>query len=550
MTTTVLAPAASVSLSAPAPYVVQSCVVSLPPPPASAEGVITLPAPPTVEYENLPVIDPDQYIDTSPDRILGCANSLPEGGEQAVLRGLFPDAIGGDGIINRGTGDIWKYDGTDWENVGPNPGLILQDPVVLPPWNETEIYDATVRTRLQIQSLDYALALLTEPDPIGVVLGLDAIKITLVKIPTALDLDLELQIPVVEIRERPISLVLSPYAYEPTGSALTVDVGYEPGIVWTQRPVGSGIEPYTFDILRGPTIYMRLRGFQVEQTDAQSITAFTSEGFTVGTSTRLNNVSSVSLYTGHAFRSAAASASDTSGTITSSVAVGNVYSVVTYTGNGTAGATVGHGMSSAPQFILLYRRGPSRGDAHAGGPVIGDNHTIILDLYENRTSSTLFIRSTSSTTFTLGNSSDVNASGSTYLAYAFRNEVGVSKIDTYTGDGDPAGQFIDCGLIVDYLLVKRRDGGVDALTEWCVFDRTDMSGTRVVPLVEGSPTFIPEPNHRFEGKGFVALSGDEDVYYDINESGATYMYMAFARIIPTVNVPSATIELEALLPSV
>jgi hypothetical protein len=77
-----------------------------------------------------------------------------------------------------------------------------------------------------------------------------------------------------------------------------------------------------------------------------------------------------------------------------------------------------------------------------------------------------------------------------------------------------------------------------------------MSGTRVIPLVEGSPTFIPEPNHRFEGKGFVALSGDEDVYYDINESGATYMYMAFARIIPTVNVPSATIELEALLPSV
>jgi hypothetical protein len=201
MTTTVLAPAASVSLSAPAPYVVQSCVVSLPPPPAPAEGVITLPAPPTVEYENLPVIDPDQYIDTSPDRILGCANSLPEGGEQAVLRGLFPDAIGGDGIINRGTGDIWKYDGTDWENVGPNPGLILQDPVVLPPWNETEIYDATVRTRLQIQSLDYALALLTEPDPIGVVLGLDARRVRIVATP-ALTFTLAAQTPRVSVSAR------------------------------------------------------------------------------------------------------------------------------------------------------------------------------------------------------------------------------------------------------------------------------------------------------------------------------------------------------------
>jgi hypothetical protein len=522
-----------------------------PTPPSSGDTTGPfLPLPEGFDPDDLPLLDSGDIVDTSPNQIIGCVDILVEGYEQNILNALFPGAVAGDGVVARETEDIWKYDGTIWENVGPSPGPTILPRPVVPLIQYIERYDASIHTRLQIQSLDYALALLTEPDPIGVVLGLDAIKITLVKIPTALDLDLELQIPVVEIRERPISLVLSPYAYEPTGSALTVDVGYEPGIVWTQRPVGSGIEPYTFDILRGPTIYMRLRGFQVEQTDAQSITAFTSEGFTVGTSTRLNNVSSVSLYTGHAFRSAAASASDTSGTITSSVAVGNVYSVVTYTGNGTAGATVGHGMSSAPQFILLYRRGPSQGEAHAGGPVIGDNHTIILDLYENRTSSTLFIRSTSSTTFTLGNSSDVNASGSTYLAYAFRNEVGVSKIDTYTGDGDPAGQFIDCGLIVDYLLVKRRDGGVDALTEWCVFDRTDMSGTRVVPLVEGSPTFIPEPNHRFEGKGFVALSGDEDVYYDINESGATYMYMAFARIIPTVNVPSATIELEALLPSV
>jgi hypothetical protein len=177
MTTTIPAPLVSIELAALAPYLVQSCVVAPPAVLPQDDNIITLPAPPTIEYEDLPVIDPDQFIDTSPSRILGCANSLPEGGEQAVLRGLFPDAIGGDGIIDRGTGDIWKYDGTDWENVGPNPGLILQDPVVLPPWNETEIYDATVRTRLRIQSLDYALALLTEPDPIGVVLGLDARRV-------------------------------------------------------------------------------------------------------------------------------------------------------------------------------------------------------------------------------------------------------------------------------------------------------------------------------------------------------------------------------------
>jgi hypothetical protein len=211
MTTEVLVPSIGYGLTALAPYVLQSCVLA-PPPPAPApqpEEAIFTPVPPGIEYESLPVLDPvTQIIDTSPSQIIGCANALPDGGEQGTLNALFPDAVDGDGVVNRQNNDIWKYDGTTWENVGPTPGPQVVVVSVLPPWNEIAIYDARIRTRLQVVALDYALALLTEPDPIGVVLGLDVARVMpvtnfalAVHAPAVLT-DVGLQIPVTNLNFR------------------------------------------------------------------------------------------------------------------------------------------------------------------------------------------------------------------------------------------------------------------------------------------------------------------------------------------------------------
>jgi hypothetical protein len=562
MTTEVLVPGIGYELTALVPYAFQSCVLAPPPPqpePQPEEAIFT-PVPPGIEYESLPVLDPaTQIIDTSPSQIIGCANAVPDGAEQSTLNALFPGAVDGDGVVNRQNNDIWKYDGTAWENVGPTPGPQVVVVSVLPPWNETSIYNAPVRTRLVAQKFDYALESLAEVDPIVVRTIFNARQVTAVVAPVT-GLEIQAPAPTALIQDPAISLVASPYRYEPTGAPLTVDVGYEPGIIWT-RTLGdsfpSGV--YIFDVQRGPTKYMRAAGFQVEQTDAQSITAFTPVGFEVGTSTLLNNVSSIELHGGHTFRPALPAASNTDGTITSTVSVGNVYSIITYTGNGTAGATVGHGMPTVPQLIILHRLGPSRGEPRAGGPVVGDDHTMILDLYGNRTSSTAFIRSADTSSIVLGNNSDVNASGSTYLAYAFRNEPRLSKIDTYAGNGDLSGQFIDCGFKVDYLLIKRRDGGVGFPTEWQLFDRTDQSGRLITPWLEGSQYLISSVNHSLTDRGFIAFrgedrrddpffSGDYDPYTDINENGATYLYMAFAYVVPTVRVPAGIINIEALVP--
>jgi hypothetical protein len=542
MTTTVLVPAASVSLSAPVPYVVQSCVVSLPPPPASAEGVITLPAPPTVEYENLPVIDPDQYIDTSPDRILGCANSLPEGGEQAVLRGLFPDAIGEDGIINRGTGDIWKYDGTDWENVGPNPGLILQDPVVLPPWNETEIYDATVRTRLQIQSLDYALALLTEPDPIGVVLGVGIESVRPVRISNVSTYEIETLSPTFETPYR-LEAAVFPVVYTGTGDPLTIGgMPWRPGMVWA-KPLSYFTGHVLADSLRGIDKLWRPNATTVEFTDADTIASLNADGFTTNFSgeTNLNGET----YASWSFAPLAAAVTNTSGTRTSSTRVADFYSVFTYTGNGTAGATIGHGLSGEPQLVIIKGRNVNAGAA-AGGSAVGTNNFVLLSSANAVATNNAYIRSADATTVTVGTNSSVNQNNQPYVGYAFRDVPGLCKVGTYVGDGDVAGQFIDCDMRVNFLLVKRMTGGVG---DWNVIDSARGLGTEQLLLTGAAQTTVTQ-FYELLDRGFKAMRGNQVTAHDLNISGSTYMYLALGSYRPTLIPPVSTVEVTPLPPTV
>jgi hypothetical protein len=181
MTTTVAPPAAALTLSGLAPSLLQSCILAPTPavPPTIGDNDIYTPVAPGVTYAALPTVT---IVDTSPTQVIGCANDVGTTPQQ-TLNALFPAAVTGDGVVDRATNDFWVYDGTTWNNVGPNPGPTIVDATIIPPWNEILSYDATVRTRLQVAALDYALALLTEPDPIGVVLGLDARRVRIVAAP-------------------------------------------------------------------------------------------------------------------------------------------------------------------------------------------------------------------------------------------------------------------------------------------------------------------------------------------------------------------------------
>lgn len=171
MNTEILISLVEIELRAVPPYMLQSCVLVpvTPEPEPEPQNVISTPVPPGIEYETLPVIDPvTQIIDTSPDQIIGCANSILAGREQQTLDSLFPGAISGDGVVNRSNNDIWTYDGSTWTNVGPTPGRQLVAAPALPPWNEIVVLLGLVKSKISIQSLNYALEITTEAGAVAV----------------------------------------------------------------------------------------------------------------------------------------------------------------------------------------------------------------------------------------------------------------------------------------------------------------------------------------------------------------------------------------------
>ena len=86
------------------------------------------------------------------------------------------------------------------------------------------------------------------------------------------------------------------------------------------------------------------------------VSAFDSDGFTVGRSDAANG--SGNSMVAWNWRAGGSSASNSDGSITSSVTVNTTagFSVVTYTGNNTQGATVGHGLAKAPAMIFVKGR--------------------------------------------------------------------------------------------------------------------------------------------------------------------------------------------------
>jgi hypothetical protein len=162
--------------------------------------------------------------------------------------------------------------------------------------------------------------------------------------------------------------------------------------------------------------------------------------------------------------------SNTDGTITSSVRANASagFSIVTYTGNGTAGATVGHGLNDAPGFYVVKRR-----DAAAGWRVyhsaLGATKYLGLDVNGAAGTATSIWNDTepTSSVFSIGSHGDVNNNTSTFVAYCFAPVEGYSAIGSYEGNGLADGPFVYTGFRPSFVMLKNSDA---ASTSWTIHD--------------------------------------------------------------------------------
>ena len=227
--------------------------------------------------------------------------------------------------------------------------------------------------------------------------------------------------------------------------------------------------------------------------------------------------------------------SNSNGSITSTVQANTTagFSIVTYVSNNTEGATFGHGLSSAPDLVIVKGRDSADNWAVFNGTSTTNSRSLHLDatdaeipvssynfwnLYWDETRP-------SSTVVTLGVDAKVNKSGNeNFVAYCFHSVQGYSKIGKYIGNGNADGTFVYTGFKPAWLIVKKYIGNARA---WVIHDNTQDSINPTANRLDANTNEENQSSGHFDflSNGFKCRSTEGAT----NQDTHTFVYMAFAE---------------------
>jgi len=314
---------------------------------------------------------------------------------------------------------------------------------------------------------------------------------------------------------------------------------FQPDWVWIKRR-SSAKDHGLFDSVREGTKKLESNSNDAEiNGDNGQISSFNSDGFSVITGTADNsgvNATS-STYVGWNWLASNTTASNTDGSITSTVSANTTsgFSIVSYTGTG-ANATVGHGLGAIPKIVIIKNR-DRVSSWHVGGDAIGSvNQYLNLNGTNAIDSASTGFQSFSSTTFGIGSDTDWNASGESIIAYCFAEKKGFSKFGSYTGNGNDDGAFVYTGFKPAWIMVKDTTNA----SEWNIYD-IKRNQFNVTNLELEANTSDAEAN--ISGREIDILSNGFKLRGTsgfTNFSGSNYIYMAFAEqpLVGTNNIPA------------
>ena len=220
-----------------------------------------------------------------------------------------------------------------------------------------------------------------------------------------------------------------------------------------------------------------------------------------------------------------AGASNFDGSIQSVVKANNTYgfSVVTYAGNSVNNSTIGHGLSAVPKLIITKNRSSAYNwitynETLAATKVLG------LDVSNGAfTPSGGYYSNVGSSTYQVvqgsANLTNLNNSGNNYVAYCWSEVSGFSKISSYTGTGS-SGHSIATGFAAAFVMIKR----TDSAGHWAMYDTARGDNYWIEANNADAEQSHSTMNLSFTSTGFTINGTDGN----INASGGTYIYMAFA----------------------
>jgi hypothetical protein len=316
-----------------------------------------------------------------------------------------------------------------------------------------------------------------------------------------------------------------------TGNATSRSItglNFQPDWVWIKNR-SNAYHHGLFDAVRGANKILKSSDTSAEGTFTQQLMSFNSDGYTLGDNSDSGNYVNVNTHTyvGWNWKGGGSASSNSDGSSTSSVSANTSagFSIVSYTGTGSA-TSFGHGLGVAPKIVFFKKRSGAY-DWFVYTKLIDDSLDYVkLNTSDQKTNSGWSTLINSSSVLTMeGDSSAINGSGATYIAYCFSEVAGFSKFGSYTGNGSTDGTFVFTGFRPALVIFKRTNTG----QSWYMMDNKrntfNLTNTYLRPDTNAAEGDAVNSTADFLSNGFKFRGNGNDV----NGSGDTYIYLAFAE---------------------
>ena len=339
--------------------------------------------------------------------------------------------------------------------------------------------------------------------------------------------------------------------YTGTGAPRDITVGWKPDFVWIKnRTVGR--DHRLFDTVRGIEKELRSSATDAEATDANSVTAFTSSGFSVGSNTGINESSSaivawawkaggsgggLSFWKDDVGYATASAAGLTAGTITptgASVNTKSGFSIIKYSHTINSPKTIAHGLTRSPEFMIAkFLDGSTNWNvyhASATGAGGGAETGRLLLNSTNAYSDEVDVWNDTAPTnqvWTVGGSS-WQGSGN-HITYLWHSVPGFSKFGSYVGNSSSDGPMVITGFKPRWIMIKSSTSAYG----WYIYDTArdpyNISGKEL--LANEASAEVSDSDIDILSNGFKLRRSS----LAFNTSSNTFIYACFAET-PSFNL--------------
>ena len=308
----------------------------------------------------------------------------------------------------------------------------------------------------------------------------------------------------------------------------------QPDLIWLKARSESEYN-FLYDAVRGATKGVSSDLTAVQATYSDGLTAFGSDGFSLGTSNGINRNGTTYVAWNWKAETTSGIATNASTTITPggySFNQTSGMSIINYDGNNTAGAKVPHGLGATPDVMIVKAM---NGNIHWAvyHKDIGNTHYLQFDTNAKLDDAGVWNdTSPDSVNFTIGNSDKSNTV--TYIAYCFTEKQGYSKFGNYVGNGNADGTYVYLGFKPAFIIIKATSG----TENWRMYDNKrngfNVDNEQLFPNLNNAEASDADLDILSNGFKCRRNSGG------FNNSGTTYIYMAFAEqpFVTSTGIPA------------